>query len=105
MAERFRGPDRGPRPMKAGVERVLRHLHAPETDVVQSVFSDWTGLVGELIGAHSRPVDVADGTLVIEVDDPAWASELGWLADDLLASIQERLDTNEINEIRVRIRR
>ena len=105
MVERSRDPEHGPRPMKFGLKRVMRHLHAPETDVVQSIFSDWTALVGELIGEHSRPVDVADGTLVIEVDDPAWASELGWLADDLVRRIRERLDTNEINEIRVRIAR
>lgn len=91
--------------MKAGVERVLRYLQAPETSVVQSIFSDWPGLVGELVGAHSRPIDVADGILVIEVDDPAWASELGWLADDLVGRIRDRLDTNEINEIQVRVRR
>ena len=105
MVEGYRDAGQGPRPMKAGVERVLRHLNAPETDVVQSIFSEWSALVGELIGAHSRPVDVADGILVIEADDPAWASELGWLADDLVGRLRDRLDTNEINEIRVRVRR
>ena len=100
-----RGSSDGPRPIRLGVERVMRHLHAPATDVLQSVFADWPGLVGEVIGGHSRPIEVTDGTLVIEVDDPAWASELGWLSEDLLASIRESLDTNEINEIRVRIAR
>ena len=104
MIER-RGPGDGPRPLRIGVERVMRHLQAPPTDVIQSIFADWSGLVGEVIGLHSRPVDVTDGTLVIEVDDPAWASELGWLSEDLLARIRESLDTNEINEIRVKIRR
>ncbi len=95
----------GPRPVRFGVERVMRHLHAPTTGVIRSVFADWPGLVGEVIGAHSRPIEVTDGTLLIEVDDPAWASELGWLSEDLLARIRESLDTNEINEIRVRIAR
>jgi len=91
--------------MKAGVDRLLRHLKAPPTAVVKSVFTDWPTLVGDLIGSHSRPIEIVAGTLHIEVDDPAWAAELSWLADDLIRKIQSSLDTNEINEIRVRIRR
>jgi predicted nucleic acid-binding Zn ribbon protein len=95
----------GPRPMRGGIDRLMRHLKAPQINVVESIFADWSGLVGEVIGGHSRPVDVADGVLVIEVDDPAWASELGWLSESLIERIGTRLETNEINEIRVRIRR
>lgn len=98
------GPD-GPRPMRAGIDRLLRHLRAPSTSIVQSVFSDWPALVGELIGEHTRPVEVVDGTLTIEVDDPAWAAELRWLADELIGRIRAGLGTNEINEIQVRIAR
>jgi len=81
----------------------MRHIEAPETSVVRSIFQDWSALVGELVGEHSRPVDVVSGVLTIEVDDPAWAAELGWLSDELIERIRSRLDTNEINEIRVTI--
>ena len=101
-------PDRfepGPRPMRAGIDRLLKHLRAPTTPIVQSVFADWPALVGDLVGAHTRPIEVVDGRLTIEVDDPAWAAELRWLADELVERIQTGLGTREINEIHVRIAR
>lgn len=91
--------------MKYGVERLMHHLHAPKPSIVRSVFDHWDDLVGEVIGAHCRPARIVDGTLVIEVDDPAWASELAWLSTDLVERIQNRLETNEINEISVKLTR
>lgn len=83
----------------------MRHLEAPDQSVVRSVFNGWSELVGDLIGAHSRPTRIVGGTLFVEVDDPAWASELNWLSDELLESIRSRLETSEINEISVKIGR
>lgn len=91
--------------MRMGVERLMRHLHAPKPGIVQSVFDDWENLVGEVIAAHSRPAKIVDGTLVIEVDDPAWASELTWLSSDLITRVQNRLESNEITEISVKLAR
>ncbi|MGI9608560.1 MAG: DciA family protein [Acidimicrobiales bacterium] len=95
----------GPRPMGQGVQRVMKHLRAPRAAVVQSVFSEWSDLVGEVIGSHARPVRIVDGTLYIEVDDQAWASELSWMADELVTRISERLGTTEITAIRVALAR
>ena len=83
----------------------MRHLQAPDVAVVQTLFSDWEGCVGELIATHSRPIGVADGTLEIEVDEPAWASELAWMTDDLLARISSYLNSAEITEISIKIKR
>jgi len=102
---RRRQPYDGPKRIQGGVDRVMRHLGAPKVDVVQALFADWEGCVGELIAAHSRPVGVADGTLSIEVDEAAWASELAWMSGELIERISTRLDTNEINEISVKITR
>lgn len=94
-----------PRPVRAGIERVMTHLRAPEPSIVEAVFAHWPDLVGDVIGAHARPVRIVDGTLVVEVDEPAWASELTWMADDLQAQLAKRLDTNEINKISVQLAR
>lgn len=95
----------GPRPIDMGVQRVMRHIQAPKVAVVQSLFSDWEGCVGELIATHSRPIGVADGTLQIEVDEPAWASELAWMTDELLTRISGYLNSAEITEISIKIKR
>ena len=91
--------------MQAGLERVMTHLGAPKTAIVESVFAHWDDLVGDVIGAHARPVSITDGTLLIEVDEAAWLSELRWMADELQRQLAERLDTNEINKISVQLAR
>jgi len=91
----------GPHRVGDGIERVMRHLNAPKADVVETVFSDWERLVGEMIAAHTRPQRIVNGVLFLEVDDPAWASEMQWLSEDLLERISAKADTLEITEIKV----
>ncbi len=91
----------GPQTVGSGVERVLKHLNAPKADVVESVFADWERLVGEVIAKHTRPQRITNGVLVLEVDDPAWASEMEWMSEELLRRISTMADTLEITEISV----
>lgn len=83
----------------------MKHLAAPKTDVVESVFSDWSSLAGEVIGAHTRPQKISNGVLHLEVDDPAWASEMQWMSEELLRRISTMLETSEITEIVVHLAR
>ena len=91
--------------MAQGVQRVMRHLRAPRAAVVRSVFTDWDELVGDVIGAHARPIRIVDGTLHIEVDDQAWASEMRWMSEALVERITERLGSAEIVAIEVQLAR
>lgn len=91
--------------MGAGVERVMRHLNAPSSDTVTSVFSDWETVAGELISKHTRPTKIVDGVLHLETDEPAWASEMRWMSEELLRRIQEHLGNDEVTEIVVHVAR
>lgn len=95
----------GPQPVGRGIDRVMKHLDAPKTDVIETVFSDWSRLAGEVIGAHTRPQKIERGVLHLEVDDPAWASEMQWMSEDLLHRISTMLETVEITEIKVHLKR
>ena len=95
----------GPQQVGSGVERVLKHLNAPKADVVESVFADWERLVGEVIAKHTRPARITNGTLFLVVDDPAWASEMEWMSEELLRRISALADTVEITDIKVQISR
>ena len=65
------------------------------------MFSRWEQLVGPEIAAHARPRRCAQGTLVVLVDQPAWATQLRFMAADLLARIRAEADAPEITEIRI----
>ncbi len=95
----------GPRPVGQAMERLLGHMDAPTPSVIDSVFTRWPELVGEVIGTHTRPIRIVDAVLHIEVADPAWVSELSWMADELVRRIRDTLDTDEIRAIEVQLAR
>jgi predicted nucleic acid-binding Zn ribbon protein len=98
------GHDRDPRRVKDPLERLMRSMGAPKTDVVSSVFDCWSELVGESVAAHAKPVSLRGGVLSIAVDDPAWASQLGWLESKLIEQLKEGIGEDEVKTIEVRVR-
>ena len=50
--------------------------------------SQWAVLVGDTVAAHSWPVSLKNGALVLGTDHHAWASELRLLSGDLLARLR-----------------
>jgi len=84
-------------PIKLGdsLQQVVRSLR-PETGpaavtasavAMGGVFGRWEEAVGEALAAHVQPVKLDGTTLVVKVDDPAWATELKFLE----ATLKQRL--------------
>ncbi len=103
--------DRGPRPLAESLDDVVAGLSAPmpggsalggstpggraggpppTAAALGSVFSRWEELVGSSVARHTRPLRLAGGTLVVRVDQPAWATQLRVLAPGILAGLVER---------------
>lgn len=101
--EPIEGAAGGPREVGAGLERVLRSLGAPSADALGSLFEDWAALVGERMAAHVRPLRLSDGTLVLGVDEPGWATQVRWMASDLLERLAEGLGPGVVSDIEVRM--
>jgi predicted nucleic acid-binding Zn ribbon protein len=93
--------ERDPVPVAASLDRVTRALGVPRARLLTAVFSRWEQLVGPDIAAHARPRSLRQGTLLVLVDHPAWATQLRFLASDLLARIQLEADAPEITEIHI----
>lgn len=68
-----------PAQIRAGLERFLRHLGAPPTDVVSELGQRWAEIVGPALAGPTRPIELIDGVLVVACDDPAWASQISWM--------------------------
>jgi predicted nucleic acid-binding Zn ribbon protein len=66
------------------------------------VFSRWEHLVGPDIAAHARPTALRAGTLIVVVDQPAWAAQLRFMAGDLLARIRAEAEAVEVARIEIR---
>ena len=59
--------------------------------------------MGPEIAAHAQPRSLRDGVLVVTADQPAWATQLRYLAPDLLARVRAEAAAAEITEIQIRV--
>ncbi len=73
-----------PIPLRAGLEAVVRSLSAADMTTVRNVFDGWDEIVGPAIAAHARPVKLDGTTLVVDVDEPGWATQLRYLQNELI---------------------
>ncbi len=97
-------PETDPRPLKASLDHVTRALGLPSATALASVFSQWSDLVGPAVATHARPASLRDGVLVVDVDDPAWGSELRYRAQDTLSKIADRVGHGSPSRMEVRVR-
>src|SRR3954447_4106290 len=77
-----------PRPVRESLDRIAARLGAPGTDVLAAVFGQWEATVGVAVAEHSRPVSLTRGTLVVAVEDPAWATQLRFLGASVLGRLE-----------------
>lgn len=88
------------------MDRLLKSLRGGDRQATVSVFARWADLVGESVAAHVKPLKWDGATLVVEVEDPSWATQMRFLEADLLRRVNEVSGTVvERLEIRVRRRR
>ena len=94
---------RPPRPLGDSLGAVARHLGAPPPEALARLFERWDELVGPAMAAHTRPVSLVRGTLVVTVDQPGWAAQLGWLETDLLRRFADQLGADVVMSLVVRV--
>lgn len=93
-----------PQPISLGIERLLRSLRGGDRRATVTVFSRWSDLVGDGVASHVRPLKLDRGTLIVEVDDAAWATQMKFLEQDLLARLRETGDMS-VQRLEIRVRR
>lgn len=86
------------------LHRTLRTLRVSDAGAATSVFTRWRDIVGDVIADNATPKRLEKGRLTIEVEDPAWATQLRFLESSLLATLRDALG-DEIDSFEVRVRR
>ena len=56
---------------------------------VGGVFGRWPEIVGDAMALHVQPVMLDGGRLLVEVQEPAWATQVRMLNDQLLGRIKD----------------
>jgi len=92
-----------PRPIGESLDRLSRSLSGVGAQPLASVFTEWPKIVGETLAAHSRPVSLDGTSLVIAVDESAWATQVRYLETELIARITEVVGGPPVHSIEVRV--
>jgi len=93
-------------PLAKSLDDVVRGLRGgTSARAVAGVFAQWDEIVGPQVAAHARPVSLVDGRLLVEVDEPGWATQLRYLEVELLARLVTVAGTGAPTSIDVRVAR
>lgn len=90
--------------LASSLDLVLRSLRAGERRNLSGVFGQWDEAVGPHVAANARPIRLQDRCLVVEVEEPAWATQLRFLEADLIRRLRDVAGV-ELDSIEVRVSR
>ena len=84
---------------------VVRSLRGAGAKATAGVFGHWEDAVGPHVAAHAHPVLLDAGTLVVEVEEPGWATQLRYLEAELLERLAAVAGAGAVRSIEVRVKR
>jgi predicted nucleic acid-binding Zn ribbon protein len=96
-----RADDRDPKPLSDAVERLVESKGWTTDINVHTLLARWGLLVGSATAAHSTPERYADTVLTVRADSTAWATQLRYLAPQLVAMLNDQLGDGTITRIKV----
>ncbi len=96
--------ERDPIPISSSLDGVVRSLRGPSRQAVGGVFGRWREAVGEQVADHVKPVKLDEGVLIVEVDDPAWATQVKFLTATIVERLAEVAGVR-VERIEVRVER
>jgi len=86
------GPDdRDPQPLGRAIDRLLTDRGWQADAAVGGVLGRWAEIVGAELAAHCRPESFTEGELVVIADSTAWATQLRFLAPQLIRALNTEL--------------
>lgn len=95
---------RDPVPISSSLDGVMRSLRGPTRQAAGGLFGRWNEAVGEQVAQHVKPVKLDGGVLTVEVDDPAWATQVKFLSSMITEQLQTVADVT-VDRIEVRVER
>jgi predicted nucleic acid-binding Zn ribbon protein len=76
-----------PVPISRSLDSIMKSLRGTDRIQIGGVFGRWDEAVGSTVSAHVRPVRLDDGVLVVEADEPGWATQVKFLSGDIIARL------------------
>jgi len=93
-----------PVPISRSLDSIMKSLRGTDRIQIGGVFGRWEDAVGQTVAAHVRPIRLDDGVLMVEADEPAWATQVKFLSATITARLAEVADVR-IERLEVRVAR
>jgi predicted nucleic acid-binding Zn ribbon protein len=91
-----------PQPFRRSLDALLDDLGAAPVRETTSLLDHWPDLVGADLAAHTQPLGVRRGVLLVEADDPAYGQALAWDERGVLERLAGVLGAGVVTGVRVR---
>ncbi len=86
------------------VSQVLQYLGLSHYQSMIQLLTAWEKITGGRLASHVRVADLKkDGTLLLEVNDSTWLTELRFMRKELLEKIRNETDV-EVKKIELRFK-
>ncbi len=105
MTWRAFSTDESGSPVGVSLEKIMKRLGLPSASVTTTICQHWVDVVGPVIAEHATPQVVVDGALVVEVDDPAWRTELKWMGGQVADRLNDALGEHLVERLDIRVPR
>ena len=76
-------------------------LGIPSPEATGRVWSAWREIVGPAVAAHAEPTSLREGVLKVRADSPAWATEIGYLVEEIRSRVNAAAGGSLVSEVRV----
>lgn len=100
-----RNEDVDPAPLGASLDKVAKRFGTSSATALHGLFERWDELVGPGIAAHTKPVSLKNGQLLVEVDSNAWATQLRYMTTELVDRCCAELGAGAVRQIELRVAR
>ena len=90
--------------LAGALDALLDRLGAESTTAITGVFGEWPKIVGEQVAQHVTPIKLERGRLIVEIDDPSWATQMRFLEAQLVEKLNAATSST-ITAIEVRVKR
>jgi predicted nucleic acid-binding Zn ribbon protein len=88
--------------LAVSLDGVVKSLRGPDRRAVGGLFGRWEEAVGEQVAQHVRPIKLDGGVLSVEVDDPAWATQVKFLAPTIITRLAD-IAGAKVEHLQVRV--
>lgn len=99
----FHRPEDDIKPVKTGLEALSARLGTGPTDSLSSVLGAWNDLVGEQVASHATPAAIRKSTLVVQVDESRWATQLKWMSQQILDKVNSKIPGAGIDSVEIKL--